>query len=69
MIVTWTDVYIQVAMMVMTIMTRSWSSALTPRTGAWLATCWRIEITTLSPPSTLKMSVNGAKYNWIRQYI
>ena len=63
-----TDVCIQVALMVDTV-TRSWSSALTPRTGAWLATWWRIEITTLSPPSTLKMSVNGAKYNWIRQYI
>ena len=31
-----TDAYIQVDMMV-TGMTRSWSSALTPRNGAWLA--------------------------------
>ena len=52
---TCTDVYIQVDMM-LTILTRSWSSTLTPRTGAWLATCWSQDTTTLSPPSTLKMS-------------
>ena len=51
-----TDVYIQVAIVMGTILTRSWSSALTPRTGAWLATCWRLGGTTLSPPSAVKMS-------------
>ena len=44
--------------MMWTIVTRSWSSALTPRTGAWLATCWRIEMDTLSPQSTLMTSRN-----------
>ena len=53
-----TDVYTQAALTLRTIVTRSWSSALTPRTGAWLAACWRIEMDTLSPPSTLKMSKN-----------
>ena len=51
-----TDVYIQVAIVMGTIVTRSWSSALTLRTGAWLATWWRLGGTTLSPPSTVKMS-------------
>ena len=56
---TCTNVYTQVDMM-LTIVTRSWSSALTPRSGGWLATCSRPGMTMPSPPSPLKTLTNIA---------
>ena len=54
-----TNVCIQVDM-IMTIVTRSWSSALTPRTGAWLAAWSRLDMITPSPTSSLKTLTNIA---------